>query len=100
MLLLVKLQAFKTSYIQFTREKSQTKLLFIDRMTNDSSTKICMGIYNKPTDSKLYVPFTPNHSWCCLENISFSLVRRISTIAEDENKKEQRFKEPKKTLLN
>ena len=59
-----------------------------------------MDFYNKPIDSKLYVPFTPNHPLCCLQNIPFSLARRICTIAEDENVKEQRFKQPKKTLLD
>ena len=58
-----------------------------------------MDIYNKPTDSKRYVPFTSNHPRHCLTNISFSLARITCTIAENENVKEKRFKELKKTLL-
>ena len=41
------------NYIQFTRDKSQTRLLlFLDIIINKSGTKIWMDIYNKPTDSK------------------------------------------------
>ena len=58
-----------------------------------------MDIYSKPTDSKRYVLFTSNHPRHCLTNIPFSLVRRICTIAENENVKEKCFKELNKTLL-
>ena len=54
-------------------------------MINKSGTKIWVDIYNKPTDSKRYVPFTSNHPWHCLRNIPFSLARRIGTIVENEN---------------
>ena len=59
--------------IQFTMEKSQTRLPFLDIMINKSGTKIWMDIYNKPTDSKRYVSFTSNHPRHCLTNIPFSL---------------------------
>ena len=49
--------------------------------------------------SKRYVPFTSNHPRDCLTNIPFSFARRICTIVENENVKEKRFKELKKTLL-
>ena len=68
-------------------------------MINKSGTKIWMDIYNKPTDSKRYVPLTSNHPRHCLTNILFSLARRICTIIENENAKEKLFKELKKTLL-
>ena len=58
-----------------------------------------MDIYNKPTDSKRYVPFTSNHIQHCLTDIPFSLARRICTIVEDKNIKEKCLKELKKTLL-
>ena len=44
-------------------------------------------------------PFTSNHPGHCLTNIPFSLARRICTIVENENVKEKRNKELKKTLL-
>ena len=40
-----------------------------------------------------------NHPWHCFMNIPFSLARRICTIAENENVKEKRFKELKRSLL-
>ena len=43
---------------QFTLEKSQTRLPSLDIMINKSGTKVWMDIYNKPTGSKKYVPFT------------------------------------------
>ena len=51
-----------------------------------------------PINSKRCVPFTSNHPPHCLINIPFSLARRICTIVENENVKEKRFKELKKTL--
>ena len=80
-------------------EKSQIRLSFLDIMISKSGTEIWMDIYNKPTDSKRYVQFTSNHPRHCLTNILFSLARRICTIVENENVKEKRFKELKKTLL-
>ena len=80
-------------------EKSQTRLPFLDITINKSGTIIWMDIYNKPTESKRYVPFTSNHPRHCLTNIPFSLARRICIIVESENMREKRFQELKKTLL-
>ena len=79
-------------------EKSQTKLPFLDIMIKKSGTKIWMDIYDKPTNSKPYVPFTSNNPRQCLTNIPFSHARKICTIVENENVKEKRFKEQIKTL--
>ena len=75
------------------------RLPLLDIMIRKSGTEIWMDIFNKQTDSKRYVSFTLNHPWHCLRNIPFILARRICTIAENENVKEKRFKEPKKTSL-
>ena len=80
-------------------EKSQTRLPFLDIMINKNGTKVWMDIYNKPTDSKRYAPFTSNHPQHCLTNIPFFLARRIFIIVENENVKEKRFKKLKITLL-
>ena len=85
--------------IQFTMEKSQIRLPFLDIMINKSGTKIFMDIYNKQTDSRRYVLSTSNHPWHCLTNIPFSLARRICTVVENENVKVKCFKELKRTLL-
>ena len=82
--------------IQFTMEKSQARLPFLDTMINRSGTKIWMDIYNKPTDSRKYVPFTSNHPWQCLTSIPFSLARRLCSIVENENAKEKCLRELKK----
>ena len=58
-------------------EKSQTRLPFLDIIRNESGAKIWMDICNKPTDSKR-----------CLKNISFSHARRICTIVEIKDVKE------------
>ena len=55
-------------------------------MINKTGTKIWMDIYNKPTDSKRYVPFPSNHSRSCLRNIPFRVARRICTIVEEDTK--------------
>ena len=85
--------------IEFTMEKSQTRLPCLDIMINKSGSKIWMYIYDKPTDSKKYVPFTSNHRRHCLPNIPFSLARRICTIVENENAQEKRFKKLKRALV-
>ena len=85
--------------IQFIMKKSQTRLPFLDITVSKSGTKNWMDIYNKPTDSKRYVPFTSNHPRHCITNTAFSLARRICAIVEKENVKEKRFQELKKTLL-
>ena len=85
---------------QFTMGKSQTRLPVLDIMINKSSTKLWMDIYNKPTDSKRYVPFTSNHLRHCLTNIRFSLASVICIIVENENVNEKRFKEQKKNIAS
>ena len=80
-------------------EKSQRRPTFLDIMINKRGTKFWMDIYNKPADSKRYFPFTSNGTYHCLTNIPFSLAGRICAIVQNENVKEKRFKELKKTLL-
>ena len=75
--------------LQFTMERSTTNLPFLDIMIYKTGTKIWMDIYNKPTDSKRYVPFTSNHPRSCLRNIQFCLARRICAIVEEETKLKQ-----------
>ena len=67
-------------------------------MINKSGTKIWMDIYNKLTDSKVYVPFTSNHPRSCLRNIPFCLDRCICAIVEEEETKLKRLSELKTSL--
>ena len=79
-------------------ERSTTNLPFLDIMINKTGTKIWMDIYNKPTDSKRYVPFSSNHPRSCLRNIPFCLARRICAIVEEEEAKLKRLSELKTSL--
>ena len=58
-------------------EKSQTRLPFLDIIINKSGTKIWMDIYNKPTDSKRYAPFTSTYPRHCLTYFTFSLAKKM-----------------------
>ena len=77
---------------------NQAKLPYLDIKINK---KIWMDIYNEPTNSKRYLPFTSNYpfNWQCSTNIPLSLSRRICTFVENETVKEKRFKELKKAIL-
>ena len=77
--------------LQFRMQRSSTNLPLLDIMINLTGRKIWMNIYSKPTDSKRYVPFTPNHPRSCLRNIPLCLARRICTIVQEENTKLKRF---------
>ena len=79
--------------LQFTMERSTIKLPFSDIMINKTGTKIWMDIYNKPTDSKRYVPFTSNHPRSCLRNIPFCFASRICAYVEEEETKLKRLSE-------
>ena len=79
-------------------ERSTINLPFLDAMIHKTGTKIWMDIYNKPTDSKRYVPFTSNHLRSCLRNTPFCLARHICTIAEEEDTKLKRLSELKTSL--
>ena len=62
---------------------NQTRLPFLNITINKRGTKTWMDIYNKPTESKQYVPFMSNHPPHCLTNIPLSLARKICTIFEE-----------------
>ena len=85
--------------IQLTMETSDTQLPFLDVMINKEGKKVFMDIYSKPTGSKSYVSFKSNHPKYCLENIPFSLARRICMIAEKDSLKEIKLKELQILLL-
>ena len=57
-----------------------------------------MDLYHKPTDTERYVPFNSNHPPHCKKNIPFTLARRICTIVESEEKKQEHLKKLKENL--
>ena len=73
-------------------KNSQTRLPLLNIMIKKSRRKIWVNIYDKPTDSKRYVPFALNHLQHCLTNILSSLARRICTIVKNENEKKNALK--------
>ena len=77
--------------LQFRMQRSTTNLPLLDIKINLTGRKIWVNIYSKPTDSKRYVPFTPNHPRSCLRYIPLCLARRICTIVQEENTKLKRF---------
>ena len=79
-------------------KRNTTNLPILDIMTNKTGAEIWMDTYNKPTDSKRYVPFTSNHPRSCLRNIPFCLARRIYAIVEEEETKLKRLSELKTSL--
>ena len=54
-----------------------------------------MDGYIQPTDSKRYMPLTPNHPRNCLQNIPFCLTRHTCTIFEEENTELKRLSDLK-----
>ena len=62
--------------IQFTMEKKSNKTTFFRYYDKQKWYKNWMDIYNKPTDSKRYAPFTSNHSVDYLTNIPFFLAKK------------------------
>ena len=88
--------------IQFTISQSNHSLNFLDVLVykNISKGSIETDIYNKPTDSFNYVPFTSSHPRHILRNIPFVLAHRIERIVSDENNKRKRFQELEDRLIN
>ena len=76
-------------------ERGTANLPFLDIMINKSGTGFWMDIYNKPNDSKRYVPFTSNHPQSFLRNIPLCLARCICAIVEEEETKLKRLSELK-----
>ena len=86
--------------IQFTMQKSDIQLPFVDIMKNKEGKKAFMDIYSKPTDPKRYVSIKSNHSRYCLKNIPFSHFRRTMMVAEKHSLKEFKLKKLEKLLLD
>ena len=84
--------------IQFTMETSETHISFLDIMIKRDD-KIWMDLYQKPTDTQRYVPFSSNHPSHCKRNIPFTLARRICTIVENPHRKTKHLAELRENLL-
>ena len=69
--------------IEFTMERSDTSLKYLDIVVYKSPTGIKTVVYNKETDSGTYLPWDSSHPHHCKKNIPFGLTRRIKTLTDD-----------------
>ena len=71
---------------------------FLDILIKRNNDIIWMDIYYKPTDTHRCLPFSSNHPKLCKNNISFTLARRICTIAENTEAKMKHLENLKMNL--
>lgn len=84
--------------LQFTMNISRTEMPFLDILLLNKDGYIETDIYYKTTDSHNYVPFSSCHPHHTKLNIPYSLARRICTIVECDEKRNQRLLEMKNFL--
>ena len=91
--------------IIFTFESSLNSLLankalpYLDVLLWVANGRIITDIYNKPTDTFNYLPFSSSHPRHICRNIPYSLARRIKGIVSDESKINSRMTEMKNRLI-
>ena len=84
--------------IQYTWDKSETEIPFLDILIKQDDTGIWMDLYRKPTDTCRYAPFSSNHPRHSKKNIPFTLARSICVMAENNVTKQKHLEELKETL--
>ena len=84
--------------IQYTMEKSETEIPFLDILIKQDDTGIWMDLYRKLTDTRRYVPFSSNHPHHSKKSIPFTLARRICVRVENNITKQKHVEEFKETL--
>ena len=91
--------------IIFTSKSSLNSLLakkalpYLDVLLWVAKGRIITDIYNKPTDTFNYLPFSSSHPRHICRNIPYSLARRIKGIVSDESKIQSRMTEMKNRLI-
>ena len=84
--------------IIFEKRKQNTSKL--PRHQNSvKDNKVITDLFQKPTDSQHYVPFIPSRPSHTKTNIRFSLARRICTIVEGKETRDQRLIELQDTIV-
>ena len=81
------------SDIDFTIEKSERQLSFLDILLIKDGTRLNTDIYFKVTDTKQYLNFYSCHPRHTKKSIPYNLARRICTIMSDEKLKDRRLSE-------
>ena len=87
------------SDIDFTIEKSEKQLSFLDILLIKDGTRLSTDIYFKVTDTKQYLNFYSCHPRHTKKSIPYNLARRICTIVSDEKRKDRRLSELFQSLL-
>ena len=85
--------------IEFTIEKSRSRLSFLDTLVTIHNRQLHTDIYYKPTDSKQYLLYTSCHPKHTRNSIPYNLARRLNIIVSDENILITRLEELKNYLL-
>ena len=85
--------------INFTLEKSKTRLPFLDTLVISENVKLQTDIYYNPTDSKQYLLYKSCHSKHTRNSIPYNLARRLIMITLEENTLLGRLEEVKTFLL-
>ena len=70
--------------ISFTMERDNNKLPYLDIEIYRTDSGFKTTVYNKPTDSGNYLPFSSNHPRHTRKNIPFSLARRVRALTDDD----------------
>lgn len=81
--------------IQFTMEKSDKELPFLDLRIIKNGSCITTDLYCKPMDTHQYLDFRSCHPSHTKRNIPFNLARRICTIITDKTLRSKRLEELK-----
>ena len=86
--------------IKFTRDISSQKLPFLDILVIKEGTEIKTDIFYKDTDTHQYLNFHSCHPSHTKRNIPYCLARKICTVIEDEQLREERLMELQSFLIN
>ena len=85
---------------KFTRESHHSQIAFLDIIIYIENHKLLTDVYYKPTDTHQYLHFKSCHPRHTIHNIPYAQARRLCTIIDDVNRKEQKLNEMKQFFLD
>jgi hypothetical protein len=71
--------------INFTMERSDTELKYLDVLIYKTTTGFKTVVKNKDTDSGTFVHFESNHPRHCLDSIPLNMARRVKALTDDDD---------------
>lgn len=81
--------------LHFTKETSEHELPFLDILVLLKDGKIETDVYYKPTDTHQYLYYNSCHPRHTKNSIPYSQARRLCTIIDDDQKRDERLEEMK-----